>query len=95
MRVGIRADRGKTAFSKRKPVPNINNKPGNFMNPKNAVQPRMNTDGHECRAVVKNGWFTRWVKEISARQSVFMCVHPWLTFPSADFNCGLSVASKP
>jgi hypothetical protein len=45
---------------------------------KNAVQPRMDADGHGSQAFAATHRSTRWVNKKRRSKSVFIHVHPWL-----------------
>jgi hypothetical protein len=58
---------------------------------KNAVRPRMDTDGHGYQAYTKNQRFTRSVNKKRLPKSVFIRVHPWLMTALSDSNYGIEV----
>ena len=59
---------------------------GNAFNLENAVQPRMDTDGHGCQALAKNQRLTQQVNETLGPKSVFIRVHPWFMTSLSSFN---------
>ena len=62
---------------------------GGLVNLENAVQPRMDTDGHGYQAVAQNRRLTQEVSEKRGPKSVFIRVNRWLMIFSADSNCGM------
>ena len=60
-------------------------------NPENAIQPRIDTDGHGYQAVAQKPRLTQKVSQTRSLKSVFIRVHPWLMTSSSDSNCGIWV----
>jgi hypothetical protein len=56
---------------------------------KNAVQPRINTDGHGYQAFTENQRFPRRENKLRLPKSVFIRVHLWLMTASSDSNRGI------
>jgi len=60
---------------------------------KNAIQPRMNTDGHGYQALAQSCQFTREVSEKRGSKSVFIRVHPWFMIVLADLTAEFRMTS--
>ena len=54
---------------------------------KNAVQPRMDTDGHGYQTFARNNEITQQASLTQIQKSVCIRVHPWLMISSSVFNC--------